>query len=109
MENQEFSIEDLFPEDYYVERVKRVYEKQLTAANMQDLHLTGGGQLCKRVERTLQEHGIKFNKGSVAKILRVELSRLDNASGLPEYTRDLAKRLFQKILEVMPETTELAG
>jgi predicted ATP-dependent endonuclease of OLD family len=99
---QEFSIEDLFPEDYYVERVKRVYAKQLSATGVENLTLTGNGQLCKRVERALEEHGIKFNKGSVAKALRSDLSRLKAASELPKGTREMAKMLFQKILEIMP-------
>jgi predicted ATP-dependent endonuclease of OLD family len=99
---QEFSIEDLFPEDYYVERVKRVYAKQLSAAGVEDLALTGDDQLCKRVERALEEHGIKFNKGSVAKVLRTDLSRMKDASELPQPTREMSKQLFQKIVEVMP-------
>jgi predicted ATP-dependent endonuclease of OLD family len=99
---QEFSIEDLFPEDYYLERVKRVYAKQLSAAGVENLHLTGNDQLCKRVERALKEHGITFNKGSVAKVLRTDLSRMKDASELPQPTRELAKDLFRKIIEVMP-------
>jgi hypothetical protein len=69
---------------------------------VENLTLTGNGQLCKRVERALEEHGIKFNKGSVAKALRSDLSRLKAASELPKGTREMAKMLFQKILEIMP-------
>lgn len=100
--DREFSIEDLFPEDYYLDRVKRMYAKQLTAAGVENLALTGNDQLCKRVERALERHGIKFNKGSVAKVLRTDLSRMKDASELPQTTREMSKELFQKILEVMP-------
>jgi len=99
---QEVSIEDLFPQDWYIERVKRVYAKQLSAAGVQNLNPVGSDQLCKRVERALESHGIKFNKGSVAKVIRSELSRLDNASELPQGTREMAKALFSRILEIMP-------
>lgn len=99
---QEFAIEDLFPQDWYLERVKRVYAKQLSAAGVQDLNLTGNDQLCKRVERALESSGIKFNKSSVAKVIRSDLSRMANASELPQGTRDMAKALFSKILEIMP-------
>lgn len=98
----EFSIEDLFPEDCYLERVKRIYGKQLTVAGVENLVLNGSDQLSKRVERALEQHGITFNKGSVAKVLRSELSRLGNVSDLPPATLDMAKALFQKILEIMP-------
>lgn len=99
---QEFAIEDLFPEDWYVERVKQAYARQLSAAGVQNLHLTGNDQLCKRVERALKSSGITFNKGSVAKVIRSDLSRMPNASELPQSTRDMAKTLFSKILEIMP-------
>jgi predicted ATP-dependent endonuclease of OLD family len=68
--NQEFSIEDLFTEEFYMEKVKQAYEKQLSGAMLKKLKLVSGkDQLCKRVERTLEAEQIKFNKGSVSKLL----------------------------------------
>lgn len=78
----EFSIEDLFPEDFYVERVKRVNAKTLANAG-NDLTIQPGAQLCKRVERAFADLGLTFNKGSVAKLLRSELSRMKDISELP--------------------------
>lgn len=99
----EFSIEDLFPEDYYLERVKRVYGKELAAAGVEEIRLPRGGQLRKRVELAMGEYGIKFNKGSVAKVLRADLSRLKDATELPPETIAMAKALFEKIRTIMPD------
>lgn len=99
---EKVSIEDLFPQDWYVERVKRVYAKQLTAAGVQDLDPVGDDQLWKRVKRALESHGIKFNKGSVAKVIRSDLASMKDAQELPSCTREKAIALFEKILEIMP-------
>ena len=77
----EFSIEDLFPEDFYLRRAKQVYAKALATAG--DLKLQPGTQLCKRVERAFADLGLPFNKGSVSKVLRADLSRMKNVSELP--------------------------
>src|SRR5579884_518786 len=99
---EKVSIEDLFPQDWYVERVKRVYAKQLTAAGVQDLDPVGDDQLWKRVKRALESHGIKFNKGSVAKVIRSDLASMKDAQELPSCTREKAIALFEKILEIVP-------
>ena len=84
---QDFAIEDLFPVDFYTALVEEVYAKQLVAAGATKLSLTGSDMLCKRVERALEEHSIKFNKGSVAKVLRHRLSRMRTVAELPEQMR----------------------
>ena len=102
VKDREFSIEDLFPDDFYLERVKKVYKKQLAAAGVADIELVGNDQLCKRVERTLEKIGIKFNKGSVAKVIRSDLCKLKLGDDLPEQTKKMAQKLFERIREVLP-------
>jgi len=102
--NQQFAIEDLFPDEYYLERVKQVYAKQLAAAGVKKLGLAGTDLLCKRVERSLEKHGIAFNKGSVAKVLRADLCQLKDTSELPAETREMAKKIFQQILQIFPRS-----
>jgi len=102
VQDREFSIEDLFPDDFYLERVKKVYGKQLAAAGETDLELVGNDQLCKRVERALEKIGIKFNKGSVAKVIRSDLCKLKSADDLPEQTKKMVQKLFERIREVLP-------
>jgi hypothetical protein len=97
----EFSIEDLFPDDYYVGLVKDVYRKELAGATG-DLKLQGNGQVCKRVEYALKNIGITFNKGRVAKILRRSLSRMKDASELPSGTKEKAAKLIAAINSALP-------
>jgi predicted ATP-dependent endonuclease of OLD family len=101
-DGKEFSVEDLFPDGYYLERVNRVYQRQLSASGSQSLEINGDGQLCKRVERAMEKCNIKFNKGSVAKTIRAELAGMNEATDLPEQTRTMAKKLFERILKIFP-------
>lgn len=101
-DGREFSVEDLFPDEYYIEKVRIVYQKQLSASGCPSLEIRGDGQLCKRVERVMEKCSIKFNKGSVAKTIRTDLAAMKDASDLPEQTRKMAKKLFERILEILP-------
>lgn len=53
--------------------------------------------LSKRVERALNVLEIKFNKGSVAKILRGQVSRLKSFSDLPSATQERAEAVIAAI------------
>jgi len=99
---KEFAIEDLFPDDFYLARVKEVYAKPLAAAGVADVKLAGNGQLCKRVERALAAHSIALNKGSVAKRIRRDLGRMKTAAELPELTRGYAQKLVAAITDTLP-------
>jgi len=102
---REFAIEDIFPEDFYLERVKRAYKKELAAAGVDSIELRGVDQMSKRVEREMGVLGIKFNKGSVAKLIRADLSRMKDASELPDQTREMAKKLVATIVGALPEVS----
>jgi predicted ATP-dependent endonuclease of OLD family len=95
--NQDFAIEDLFPADFYTAIVEQVYAKQLAAAGGPKLTLTGTDMLCKRVERALEEQSIKFNKGSVAKVLRHRLSLMKSATELPADTQTRGRAVIAAI------------
>jgi predicted ATPase len=101
--NREFSIEDIFPKEFYLQKVQEVYKKELLGAGRESLSLTGNDQLCKQAERALEEYGIKFNKGSVAKVIRDTLSHMQKAEELPKETKEMAKKLFQVITEAFPQ------
>jgi hypothetical protein len=95
--NQDFAVEDLFPPDFYKAVVEEVYRNQLTAAGVASLRLVGNDMLCKRVERALEEHGIKFNKGSVAKVLRGRIAKMKAFAELPEQTQKYVHALVAAI------------
>ncbi len=103
--SREFSIEDIFPKEFYLEKVQKVYKKELLAAGREGLNLIGNDQLCKQTERALEECGIKFNKGSVAKVIRSTLSGMKTANDLPQETKEMAKKLFLAIGKALPEGT----
>ncbi len=93
----EFAIEDLFTDDFYLECVQKAYGKQITNAGQKKLKLVGKGMICKRVERALNDLGIKFNKGSVAKIIRKRLVTMAEIDELPEVTREYSRKLVGAI------------
>lgn len=72
-----FAIEDLFPEEFYLDCVKHVYAKQLAANGVEGITLKKGGMLIKRVESFMAENEIAFNKGSIAKHIRGLLAKLN--------------------------------
>jgi 5S rRNA maturation endonuclease (ribonuclease M5) len=100
--NREFSIEDIFHDDFYIQRVREVYEKELRLAGATNIKLVGNDQLCKRVERFFAEHDILFNKGRVAKVLRSQLSRMNKIDELPNETQEMAINIFTKISAIFP-------
>lgn len=104
----EFSIEDLFETDYYLEKIKQTYQKQLANAGVDRLTLDGHGQLVKQVERACEALGIKFNKGSVAKVIRSELQSMTSPDQLAQRTRDFAAAIFSKIREALKEDAATA-
>lgn len=98
----QMAIEDLFPDAFYVELVQEVCGRQLAAAGVTELVLPKGGMLVKRVERAFAEVGLPYNKGPVAKRLRMKLSRMKSADDLPTGTREKAEALLRAIREAMP-------
>ena len=103
---REFSIEDIFPDDFYLARVRDVYSKQLASFGVADVKLIGEGQLCKRVERAFQMLGIPFNKGSVAKRIRGDLSRMKDAGALPAELKASASTLIAALIRALPRTEQ---
>lgn len=99
----EFSIEDVFEADYYLNKVAEACKKQLASASVDRLILDGHGQLVKQVERSCEALGFHFNKGSVAKLIRTELADMKSADELPAATRDAAAAIFTKIREAFKE------
>jgi predicted ATP-dependent endonuclease of OLD family len=94
---REFTIEDLFPSDYYLAKVKQVYKKQLAIVGCEEINLTDGGSLAKRVAGALEKFEIKFDKSLVIKAIRSELSRMPSITELPEITREMSRKLIETV------------
>lgn len=96
--NRPFSIEDVFPEDWYLERVKIAYRRDLTGAGLDTIELPkGGGSLVQRVERVFESRSLRFNKGTVAKLVRTDLAKAKDLTVLPEPTLAYGRKIVKAI------------
>lgn len=100
----DFELEDLFPEDFMKEVVKETYKKELGDVDVAEMILQGKDLLWDRIERYLKQNGVeKPNKGSVEKRLRDRLGKMKDITELPEETREKVIKLFQKIRKAFGE------
>ena len=99
----DFALEDLFPDDFYIDAVEEFYSKELKDKGISGITLQGKDMLSKRVERFIKNNEIKFNKGSIAKRLARKINGMKNSSELPHETRERAIKLFQKIRSALGE------
>jgi predicted ATP-dependent endonuclease of OLD family len=97
IDNREFSIEDFFPEEFYIPLVQSVYEKQLAAVGAQLTDLPNAEQLVKRVEAFFDKAGLKFNKGSVCKVLCKRLREMKDVQDLPKFTMEAIEKLLKLV------------
>ncbi len=102
-ERGDFALEDCFPENFITDTVKEVYNKQLAAADIDELILQGEDILWQRIKRFMKEKGIEINKGPIVKRLRDRLSAMKGISELPEETKEKAIKLFQTIRKAFGE------
>lgn len=91
------AIEDLFTDAFYVDEVLSLYKHQLPESAAGKLTLPAGGPLAKRIEAALAQHGIAFNKGSVAKTLCQKIRAMKSIDELPAVTRTRAEALLKAI------------
>ena len=60
----DMSIEDLFPQDYYLEFVKSSYKKELNEKKISEINLTSQNpMIIKRIDQFFMDNNLgKFNK-----------------------------------------------
>lgn len=93
----DFEIEDVFPESYYKRMAEESHKTKLARVKETDIPLVGTGMIADRISRGCQKIGIAFNKGSVAKIIRRDLSKMQDLSALDPQTVQKMEKLFQKL------------
>ena len=102
--SSDFALEDLFPDDFITDIVKEFYSDKLASAGVEEIVLQGEDILWRKIERFMEKNGIEgVNKGPIAKRLRNKLSNMEDASELPDGTKDKAIKLFQTIREALGE------
>lgn len=94
-EKGDVTIEDLFPQDYYLTKLRESHASKLKTIGKSntDLSLSGSGPILPRVQAACDALGIQFNKGSVAKLIRKDLVKAAAAADLPKGTAEKARKL----------------
>ena len=107
---EETTLEDIFPEEFYIEFVNQVYAKELGNVPIAIDEAGRNKQitLIKRIDAALLARGVKpnseglaFNKGRVAKLMLTELPKRTIAD-LPEEMVERFRKLFKSINQAMP-------
>jgi hypothetical protein len=90
------AIEDLFPDDFYLNCVNAAYG---LAIQMADLPADGSSMITKRVEHVLQTRfgRSKLDKGMLMNELLRRFDGWKDVAELPVGTADLAEKLFKSI------------
>ena len=85
MLGKEATIEDLFPEVYYIEKVRESHELKLKSRGFATdaITLSGSGPVLPRLHQCFDKLKVDFNKGSVAKLIRRDLIRCKSVDTLP--------------------------
>ncbi len=104
----ETTLEDIFPEKFYLKFVNDAYQKELEDSPVALEEVEGNGQIVQRVEKAfaarqmeLNSEGKAFNKGRAAKGMMSELPKM-TTQDLPEEMVRNFKNLFDDINRVMP-------
>src|SRR5207249_2099753 len=95
--DREVSVEDLFPEDFYLKYVESLYKQQLAGAGVMRIALTPGDQLVKRVEAFFANMGMPFNNGSIAKRICADINHMTSVGELPSGTKEKVEALISAI------------
>ena len=94
---REVSVEDLFPEDFYLKHVLEVYKQPLAGAGLTAITLPAGNQLMKRVEAFFHGVGVPFNRGAVARRICEEINRMRSTDHLPTSSKQKVEALIAAI------------
>ena len=79
------TIEDLFPEVYYMEKVRESHKRKLKSkgSGTGAIKLKGSGPVLPRLHQCFDKLKVDFNKGSVGKLIRRDLIRCQSVDKLP--------------------------
>ncbi|MEE8054802.1 MAG: hypothetical protein V3T38_01970 [Gammaproteobacteria bacterium] len=93
------AIEDLFDEQYYLEKVEASHADKMKDKGVKTIKLAPGGLLCNRVSEACKNVDVDFNKGSAAKLIRKDLAKMSSIDDLDTDTREKTEKLFKSLRE----------
>ena len=85
MSGKEATIEDLFEDAYYIEKVCESHKFKLKSRGLATdaVALSGSGPILPRLHQCFDKIKVEFNKGSVGKLIRQDLIRCQSVDKLP--------------------------
>ncbi len=100
--NGNMSIEDVFPEDYYLKFVESAYQNELNEKKIERITLTSQDPMVlRRIEEFFREKGLpEFHKGRPARAILEEFGQADT-NALPEVLICRLEKLFAGINKLM--------
>ena len=108
MLGKEATIEDLFPEVYYMEKVRESHELKLKSRGFATdaITLSGSGPVLPRLHQCFDKLKVDFNKGSVAKLIRRDLIRCKSVDELPTGVAEKGKTLLTALRDAFGTSDE---
>ena len=96
MPDKEATIEDIFPEAYYREKVCESHELKLKNKGLTQnaITLSGSGPILPRLQQCFDKLKVDFNKGSAAKLIRRDLIQCKSVDMLPTGVAEKAETLL---------------
>ena len=108
MPGKEATIEDLFPEDYYMEKVRESHELKLKSKGFATdaITLNGSGPVLPRLHQCFDKLKVDFNKGSAGKLIRRDLIRCKSVDTLPSGVAEKGETLLTALRDAFDTSDE---
>ena len=99
---ENMSIEDIFPQDYYLKFVKSTYKKELDSKGIPDINLASQDpMIVKRIDEFFKSNDLgEFHKSRPDKAILNELSNIDISSLPPELVKNF-ETAFEEINKML--------
>jgi predicted ATP-dependent endonuclease of OLD family len=104
----DFAIEDIFTQEYYLQKANEAHKDKLAAVHESAIQPVGTGLIVDCILRGCEKIGILFNKGSVAKAIRRDLSAVQDISKLDPGTIRRAESVFTALNAALDQSAPLS-
>ena len=108
MPGEEATIEDLFQETYYLEKVRESHVQKLQSNGHRPdaITISGSGPILPRLNQCFARLKVDFNKGSAGKLIRRDLIRCKSVDTLPPGVAEKGKTLLTALLAAFDTSDE---
>ena len=102
------TIEDLFPEAYYIKKVRESHKLKLKSKGIGTgaIKLKGSGPVLPRLHQCFDKLKVDFNKGSVGKLIRRDLIRCQSVDTLPPGMAEKGETLLTALRDAFGTSDE---